>query len=328
MPDSESNVDLSNVIERVRGARERIRALALRTPLVRLSSEEARPIYMKLENLQPVGSFKIRCGANALLSLSAEERELGVSTASAGNFAQGLAYAARSLHIPVTAVVPDTAAATKIEALEALGADIVRCAYQAWWNLLQNSPTQYRGRKFVHPVNDPAVIAGNGTIGLEILEDLPEVETIIVPYGGGGLAVGIASYVKSIRPGIKVFACETEAGQPVAAAFKAGEPVEVPFNSRTFASGMGSSRVLDCMWPSVRALLEGALCVSLADTAAAIRLLMLKHHIIAEGAAAAPVAAAIQGIAGAGPVVCVVSGGHLNPAHITTILTGNQPSGT
>lgn len=326
----ESNADF---IASVHRARERIKGFALRFPLVRLSHPggspagraAARPIFLKLENLQPVGSFKIRCGTNALLSCSPDQQARGVATASAGNFAQGLAFAGRQLGVPVTAVVPDTAARSKIEALEGLGARIVVRPYLEWWELLEKPPRELEGRTFIHPVSDPEVIAGNGTLGLEILEDLPDVDCVIAPYGGGGLCVGIASYLKAVRPVSRVYACETEAGRPVAAAFAAGRPQEVSFNSKTFVTGMGSRRVLDSMWPLVQRFLDGAVEVSLAETARAIRLLITHHHVVAEGAGGAPVAAAIKGVPGEGPIVCVVSGGHLDPGHIRAILEGAEP---
>ena len=309
-------------------ARQRIQPFCVRLPLVRLNCASTRPIYLKLENLQPVGSFKIRCGANALLSLSGEQRAAGVVTASAGNFAQGLACAARALEVPVTAIVPDTAARSKLEALRAYGVQIREEPYARWWQLLEEPPAQIDGRAFIHPVSDREVLAGNATLALEILEDLAAAPTVLVPYGGGGLSVGIAAVLKEQRPASRVYACETEAGAPVAAAFAAGHPVEVAFNPNTFVTGMGSRRVLDSMWPLVQRLLDGAVSATLADTAGAIHRLMRLHHVIAEGAGAAPVAAALAGVPGEGPVVCVVSGGHLDPKHIIAILSepGHVPS--
>jgi threonine dehydratase len=306
-------------------AAERIRGIALRTPLLRLNVDSDRAIYLKPENLQPIGSFKVRCGANALLSRTPAERNGGVTTASAGNFAQGLAYAGRRVGIAVRAVVPETAARSKLAALEQLGAETIVRPYRQWWELLEQSPTNYEGRPFIHPVSDPEVLAGNATIGREILEDLPEVETVIVPFGGGGLAVGIAAALKARRPSVRVLACETEAGQPLAAAFAAGGPREVPFNSNTFVTGMGSPRVLDAMWPLIRQMLDGTMHVSLRETADAVRLLLSRHHLIAEGAGAAPVAAAQKALPGSGPIVCIVSGGHLDSAHLRIILEGNTP---
>lgn len=311
--------------EEVRAAAARIRKLAIRTPLVRLNHDGDHPIYLKLENLQPVGSFKIRCAANALLKRIEAGEGPAFATASAGNFAQGLAFAAKAAGASVTSVVPEAAAQSKLDGLRALGAQIRRVPYDEWWDLLESPPEQIEGAAFIHPVCDPDVVAGNGTIGLEILEDLPDVAAVIAPYGGGGLSTGIASYLKSERPDIKIFAGETEAGTPVAAAFKAGEPVEVDFNADTFVTGMGARRVLDAMWPLVRAVLDGAVEASLAETARAVRLLIERHHIIAEGAGAAPVAAATKAPPGTGPTVCIVSGGHLDARHITEILAGAEP---
>lgn len=303
----------------IEAARERISDLALRTPLVRLQGSARRDIFLKLELLQPVGSFKIRCAANALLSRGDSVRG-GVFTASAGNFAQGLAYAGRAQGIPVTAYVPDTAARSKVDALERFGASVVTLAYDRWWAMLAEPPTD---PAFIHPVIENDVLAGNATIGAEIVEDLPDVATVLVPYGGGGLSCGIAAALRAYGSGADVLASETEAGAPVRAAFAAGEPVTVPFAS-SFITGMGGPTVIPAMWPLVRDLLKGSALVSLAETAAAVRMLAERHHVIAEGAGAAPVAAALAGDH-PGPVVCIVSGGHLDAAHLAIILAGGVP---
>ena len=246
-------------------ARARIRHLALRTPLIRLQHDAGDPVFLKLESLQPVGSFKIRCAANALLS---RQRIVGggASTASAGNFAQGLAYAGRSLGIPVSTYVPETAASSKIEALHRLGARVIPVPYADWWTMLaepNDDPT------FIHPVTDPDVLAGNGTIALEVLEELPEVSTVLAPYGGGGLSVGIAAALRAAGSNARVVACETEAGAPLRAAFAAGKPVEVPFNPKTFVTGIGSPTVLPATWPLAKSFIADTALVSLSQTAAA-----------------------------------------------------------
>jgi threonine dehydratase len=192
-------------------------------------------IYLKLENLQAIGSFKIRCGANALLARAYEKFAM-VTTGSAGNFAQGLAYAAPELGISVTSIVPDTAAQTKLDALQELGV-IIKRPYLEWWEIMERIDLMRDDPSFIHPVVDTAVLAGNATVGLEILEDLPDVETVFVPFGGGGLSVGIASALHAHKPKAAVYACETEAGTPVAAAFAAGKPVRVKFNAHTFVTG-------------------------------------------------------------------------------------------
>jgi threonine dehydratase len=311
--------------EEIEQARARIRGLAVRTPLLRLQHDGAGEIYLKLEQLQPIGSFKLRCGANALLSLPDQVRRGGIFTASAGNFAQGVGYAAQQFGIRVTSIVPESAAASKLQALERMGVALDIRPYAAWWSVLESPEAHGFGENFLHPVMHPAVLAGNATIGLELLEDLPSLATVLVPYGGGGLAVGIAAAIKAQRPQVRIYAVETEAARPVEAAFAAGHPVEVPFLP-SFVTGMGSRRVLDPMWPLVRSLLDGAVGTTLAATAAAIRLLVERHHVIAEGAGAAPVAAALERAAEEGPVVCVLSGGHLDAAQLTTILGGGAPA--
>jgi threonine dehydratase len=311
--------------QEIEAARRRIAGIAARTPLVPLDHGGDQPIYLKLELLQPVGSFKIRCGANAVLVMDPAIRSRGVVTASAGNFAQGVGFAARRLGISATAVVPDTAARSKLEALRSLGVDIETVPHAAWWRILEDPAGEGYVEGFVHPVADPAVLAGNATIGLELLEDLPELATVLVPYGGGGLATGIAAAIKPARPEARILGVETEAGIPLAAAFARGAPVVVPFEGTTFVTGMGSRQVLPRMWPLVRRLLSGAVCTTLAETAAAIRLLIERHHVVAEGAGAAPVAAALAGAAGPGPIVCIVSGGHLDSVHLSKILQGLVP---
>jgi threonine dehydratase len=304
----------------IEAAARRISGLAIRTPLIRLHADGRNDIFLKLETLQPVGSFKIRCAANALLR-RVEAGQASVSTASAGNFAQGLAYAGRERGIAVTAYVPESAAESKLAALRRLDATIVRLAYGDWWSMLANGsddPT------FIHPVADPDVIAGNATIGFEIAEELPGVAAVIIPYGGGGLTTGVATGLKARGSTATIVACETEAGAPLRGAFAAGKPVTVPFDSGSFITGMGGPAVIPAMWPHVRALVDDTALVSLAETAAAVKLLVERHHLIAEGAGAAPIAAALART-DAGPVVCVVSGGHLDPGHLVTILGGTVP---
>lgn len=301
-------------------ASQRIRPLAIRTPLLKLQSDAGVEVFLKLENLQPVGSFKIRCATNALLRRRHVIKD-GASTASAGNFAQGLAYAGRSLGVPVRTYVPETAASSKVQALRRLGAEVIPIAYPEWWAMLAE-PTD--DPSFIHPVTDPDVLAGNGTISLEILEELPNVTRVLAPYGGGGLSVGIAAALRAAGSHARVIACETEAGAPLAAAFAAGEPVEIAFNPKTFITGMGGPKVLPAMWPLAKSHIAGTALVSLAQTAAAIRMLVERHHIVAEGAGAAPVAAALAQ-PHEGPTVCIVSGGHLDLDHLTAILNGAVP---
>jgi threonine dehydratase len=308
----------------VEAARKRIAGWITRTPLVRLQHDGLAKIHLKLELLQPIGSFKIRGAANALLSMPEETRQRGVITASAGNFAQGLGYVANVLGVPTTALVPETTAHSKLHALERLGVTIERRPYAQWWSILQNPAAHGFDERFVHPCADTAVMTGNGTIAMEILEEINPL-AVLVPYGGGGLAAGIGAVIKARTPSARVLAAESEAGTPVAAAFAAGKPVVVPFDKDTFITGMGSSQVLPIMWPLVSQLLDGAVTASLEAIAAAIRLIVERHHVVAEGAGAAPVAAALAGAAGPGPIVCIVSGGHLDTRHLITILKGGVP---
>jgi len=312
-------------LEEIRAARDRIAGMVLRTPLVRLNVEDApAEIYLKLENLQPIGSFKLRGAGNAMAIADRRDLERGVYTASAGNMAQGVAWNARRRNIPCSVVVPDHAPRAKIEAIERLGGRIVPVPFERWWQVLVEHAFPGIEGLFIHPVSDRAVIAGNGTIGLEILEDLPDVDAIVVPYGGGGLSTGIASAVKVLRPETRVFAAEVETAAPLSAALRAGAPTEIPYTP-SFVDGIGGRGLLAEMWPLVSKLLDGALVQSLSEVAAAIRLLATRNRVIAEGAGATPVAAALSGKAGSGKVVCVVSGGNIDAAKVCRILEGGVP---
>jgi threonine dehydratase len=309
-------------LEEIRAARQRIAGAAIRTPLVRLNVPDAPgEIYLKLENLQPIGSFKIRGAANAIGLASEEELAQGVYTASAGNMAQGVAWNARRLGIPCTTIVPDHAPDTKLAAITRLGGKIIKVPFDDWWQVVVTHQFPGVPGLFVHPVSDPAVMAGNGTIGLEILEDLPDVKTILIPYGGGGLSSGIASAVRALQPGTKIFACEVEGSAPLAPSLAAGAPRAVTYTP-SFVDGIGSGSVLPDMWPLVSRLLDGSLVMSLAEVAAALKLLAERNRVIAEGAGATPVAAALSGKAGSGKIVCVVSGGNIDLSKFCAIVSG------
>ncbi|MFQ5496137.1 MAG: pyridoxal-phosphate dependent enzyme [Phycisphaerae bacterium] len=312
-------------LEAVRAARRRIAGLVVRTPLVRLNAETgAAEVYLKLENLQPIGSFKIRGAGNAMAAADPAELASGVYTASAGNMAQGVAYGARARGLACSVIVPDSAPRTKIEAIERLNGRVIKAPYDRWWQVLLDHRCEGIEGKFIHPVCDPAVIAGNGTIGLEILEDLPDVNAVIVPYGGGGLSGGIASAVRALKPDTRVYACEVETAAPLAASMAAGRPVPIE-HVPSFVDGIGGKGMMPEMWPMARKLLETSLVVSIRDTAAALRLLVERNRVVAEGAGASSVAAAIAGLAGEGKIVCVVSGGNIDTEKLVTILRGDVP---
>jgi threonine dehydratase len=311
--------------EEVAAARRLLKDVAMRSPLVRLRVE--RPgleIHLKLENLQPLGSFKIRPAWHMLASLERERLREGVLTASAGNFGQGLAYAARRMGVAAAAIVPDAAAATKVSALEELGAKVIRVPFGEWWSALTSRSFPGERGLFVHPVAERAVIAGNATIGAEILEDLPDCDAIAVPFGGGGLLCGIGSVMRRHNPKIRMIAVESEAAEPAGAALRAGRPVTVP-HRQSFVDGMGSSTVLPEMWPMVREVADHAACASFGQIAEAVRLLSQRHRIIAEAAGAASVAAALDGQAGQGKIVCIISGGNIDVPKLNAILDGKIP---
>ena len=310
-------------LEEIRAARERIRGLAVRTPLLRLPLEDVE-IYLKLETLQPIGSFKIRGAGNAMRSAPRDLLDRGVYTASAGNMAQGVAWCAREMGIPCTVVVPDDAPRAKLDAIERLGARTLLVPFADWWTVLEEHRYPGLDGLFVHPVADPAVIAGNGTIGLEILEDLPDVDAVLVPFGGGGLSGGIASALRAEKPHVPVYACEIETAAPLAKSWAAGAPSSVD-RIPSFVDGIGGKSLLPEMWELLRAVLEGPIVVSLEEAAAAVRLLVARARVVAEGAGAVPVAAALAGRAGRGRLACVVSGGNIDPHKLATILEGGLP---
>jgi threonine dehydratase len=308
-----SSVSLDDILE----ARTRIQDSVLRTPVVRLNGDDCE-IYLKLENLQPIGSFKLRGAGNAIATANPDDLAKGVYTASAGNMAQGVAWHARRLGLECTVIVPDHAPETKLAAITRLGAKFIKVPFDEWWQVLVTRKFGGVDGFFIHPVSDPAVIAGNGTIGLEILEDLPRVDTVLVPYGGGGLSCGIATAVRALKPGVKVFACEVETSAAFSAALTAGKPARIEYTP-TFIDGIGSASVLAEMWPLAQALLDGSHVVSVAQVAEAVRLLAERNSVVAEGAGACPVAAATAGKA-EGVTVCIVSGGNIDLQKLARIL--------
>jgi len=295
-------------------ARGRIAGAALRTPLVPMADGRT---WLKLECLQPVGSYKIRGATNVLKArMERGGRIERIVTASAGNFGQALAAAARALGIPIVIHVPDHAARVKIAALERLGADVRAHDFAGWWRIMETRDSGDEGT-FFHPVCEREVIAGAATIGAEIVEDLPEVDAVLIPIGGGGLASGIAQAVRLKRPGCRILAVETDTATPLKAALEAGWPVTVP-RTPSFVDGIGSTRVLDAMWPLLQRLIDEVVVVSLAEVEEAIRRLAAEHHVVAEGAGAAAVAAAAK--MGIERSVAIVSGGNIDRQELVRIL--------
>jgi threonine dehydratase len=312
-------------LDEIRAARERLGGTVVRTPLVRLNADGAgAEVWLKLENLQPIGSFKLRGAANAMRLAGPEKLRDGVYTASAGNMAQGVAWSARELGVPAAVVVPEHAPATKLAAIERLGGRVIKVPWERWWQVIEEHTFPGLDGLFVHPVADRAVMAGNGTIGLEILEDLPDVDTVLVPFGGGGLSSGIAAALAALRPEARVYGCEVSTAAPLAASFAAGSAQTIEYQP-SFVDGIGGKGLLPDMWPIVSRLLAGARAASIEEIAAAVRLLAERHRVIAEGAGATPVAVALKGVPEARKVVCIVSGGNLDAAKLCTILEGRVP---
>ncbi len=313
---AQPDLDAPLTAEEIEAARRRIAGAAIRTPLVPRPDGSA---WLKLECLQPTGSYKIRGATNALKARAGAGEDLrAIVSASAGNFGQAIARAAASLALPCIIHAPDYAARVKLENLKRMGAEVREHNFEAWWRIMQTRETGDDGT-FFHPVCEREVIAGAATIGAEIVEDLPEVDAVLIPIGGGGLASGIAQAVKARRPGCRILAVETDTALPLEAALAAGEPVTVERTS-SFVDGMGSTRVLDAMWPLLRRLIDDVIVVSLAEVEAAIRTLAAEHHVIAEGAGAAALAAAEK--VSAGRNVAIVSGGNLDWTELRRILAG------
>lgn len=294
---------------------------AIRTPLVRLNvaSAPAR-ISLKLENLQPTGSFKIRGSSNAMGRLPTEVLARGVLTASAGNMGQGVAWRARELGIGCTVIAPESAPETKINAIQRLGGHVIKVSFDEWWKAFEQRAFPGVEGTFIHAFDDLNVMAGNGTIALEILEDLPEVDAVVIPWGGGGLTCGIASAMRALRPQCKVFAAEVETAAPLAPSLAAGAPKEIDYKA-SFVDGIGAKGVFPQMLERAQSLIDGSLVAELQEVASALRLMAAHNRVIAEGAGACPVACALAGRAGTGNVVCVVSGGNIDFDKLCAILT-------
>ncbi len=312
-------------VEKVRAAADRIRGTVVRTPLVRLNVDEAPvEIYLKLENLQPIGSFKLRGAANKMAQIAPERLSEGVWTCSAGNMAQGVAWNARRMGAPCAVVVPDVAPDAKLNAIRRLGARYHKAPFSEFVETFETRSHPQMSGLMVHPFSDPEVMAGNATIGLEILEDLPDVDAVVIAYAGGGLSCGIASVIRALKPEVKLYAAEVSTGAPFAASLANGSPVVIDYEP-TFVDGIGAPRVFDEMFDLASSLLDGSLVSTPEAIADAVRLIAERNHVIAEGAGAASVAGALAGKAGSGKVACVVSGGNIDGSKLASILQGGTP---
>jgi threonine dehydratase len=303
-------------LEEIRRARERIGDDVLRTPLVPYPPEPR--ILLKLECLQPVGSFKLRGALSAIRAASAAELTDGVVTASAGNMAQGVAWAAREVGVPARAIAPADAPRAKLDRVEELGTEVVPVSHDEWWQAMVERGREGVDGFFVHPVADEAVMAGNGTIGLEIAEDAPEFDTVVIPWGGGGLTTGIASALKALRPDVRVVTAEPETGAPLAASLGRRKPRSIEFR-QSWIDGAGGPSLLPGMWEHARELVDEAVAVPLAEAAEALRLLATRAHVVAEGAGALALAAALRRD---DRCVCIVSGGNIDAAVLARLLAG------
>lgn len=302
-------------LDEIRQARERIGDDVMRTPLVPIG--EAQRIWLKLECLQPVGSFKLRAALSAVRAASRAEIEAGIVTASAGNMAQGVAWAARDAGVPARVIAPADAPRAKLDRVEALGAEVIPVTHEEWWQAMVDHGRAGVEGLFVHPVADEAVMAGNGTIGLEIAEEAPDFDSVVIPWGGGGLTTGIASAVKALRPEVRVVTVEPETGAPLAAAFVAGEPREIEFTA-SWVDGAGGRALLPGMWERARELVDEAVALPLVEVEEAVRLLASRAHVVAEGAGALALAAALRRD---DRCVCIVSGGNIDADVFARIIS-------
>jgi threonine dehydratase len=314
------------VMMQIAAARGRLEGLSLVSPLVPCDAAPAgKSVRLKLENLQPIGSFKIRPIGNAVLARTPADLTCGIYTTSTGNSALGVAWMARRLGIEATAVVPTNAPEAKLEKLRRLGARIEMRSIEEWWHAIRAGAVEGEKGVYIDAVRDPASLAGDATIGLEILAQAPDLEAILIPFGGGGLACGIACAVRAMQRDVKIIACELESAHPVQSAFKAGVPIETP-HEPGFVSGVGFGTVLPEMWPLVRSMIDQVITVSLTEVAAAIKTMVEHNHIVAEGAGAVSVAAALSGRYAETRVCAVISGGNLDSSVLATILAGRTPS--
>jgi threonine dehydratase len=305
----------------IREARVRIAATVVRTPLVRLELGPGFPdIRLKLENLQPINAYKLRGAANAVAMLSEVDRQRGVWTISAGNAGQGVAYAARQAGVPCTVVAIETAPASKLERMKALGARLVLVSYAVAWRALEERSFPGVEGTFIHPFDDHHFIAGHATMGLEILEDAPDTAAVIASIGGGGLITGVGSAIKALKPQVHVWGAEPETAAPAARSFAVGSPQDFPDWQASFVDGAGGQSVFPRMWQRMRPLVDGVIVVSLEETKRAMRLMAERARVISEGAGALPLAAALTGKAGQGPIVAIVSGGNIDLAKFSELI--------
>src|SRR5687767_6854098 len=313
-------------LDAIQDAARHVYQAAVRTPLVRLDLPLESPsptpeIYLKLESLQPIGSFKIRGAWNAIRKLPEHQLRDGVWTVSAGNAAQGVAFAAKLAGVPCSVMVMDTAPQTKLRAIERLGATIVKSTYEECWKTVESHDSPRMRGHFVHPFDDDDFIAGNATAGLEILEDLPDVDAVVAALGGGGLLAGIASVMRAKKPGVRVYAAEPETAAPLATSLSRGQASYFDNWKPSFVDGAGGKSVLPTMWPMLKALVDGSIVVTLDDIAAAMRTTAERVHVVAEGAGATAIAAALSGRAGTGKIVAVVSGGNIDLSRFAELVT-------
>jgi threonine dehydratase len=319
-PSERTGLRLPTLAE-IEAARGRVAPFVLPIPLIPLDVDDAPArIHLQLENLQPVGSYKLRGAGNAILGTDPAILKSGVATVSAGNLGQGVAWFARRLGFPCLILVPDHAPEAKVNALRRYGAEVRRITLDDWWRIMSTGVLPGYDGFFLHGVFDQRVMAGYGAIGLELLEQVPNLDAVVIPFGGGAMTCGIAAALKAHNPKIAIYACEVETGAPLKAALDKDSPVEVEYTP-SFVDGIGSRSVFPSMWPLLKSVVTDSIVVTLDEVRASIRLLAARHRVIAEGAGAAALAAALSGRAGRGEVACIISGGHIDPHVLAGILS-------
>lgn len=312
-------------MDEIVAARQRVSAFVRRTPTAAMRDGRGGDIVLKLESLQPTGAFKLRPAAALMTAMAPEDLKRGVNTASSGNFGIALATIGGAMDVPVTIVASDEAPAAKLTKLAALGARVRRVDAEEWWRVVHRHSFDGMAGVYLDAVCDPVAMAANGAIALELLEDAPDIDAIAAPFGGGGLLCGVAAAARALRPSIRIIACECDFAAPLSAARAAGRPVDVT-PAPSFISGIGAPSVLPAMWPLLEECVDESVVVSVDEAAAAVRRLALESRIVAEGAGAVSVAAALSGRIDARRIACIVSGGMIGARVLAEILEGRTPA--
>lgn len=305
-------------------AAQRLAGIITHTPLIPLVDGPAEAdIFLKPEVLQPIGSFKVRGVGNWSLALSPEDASRGLTTVSAGNTAIAVGYMARRLGVPSRSLVPTSLHRGKREKIESYGTELVEMSMTELMIYMFEERWRDEPYSYLNPWGEPSMIAGHGTIGLEVVEDLPDIDSIFVPVGGGALISGVASALRALKPSVRVYGVQAAVNSALAAAFDAGEPRWIDWHD-TIVEGASTPVITHNMYPMLRDLIDDVVLVTEEDVESAMRRLALNNKLVTEGAGAAGVAAALKvPLDDRGVSVCVVSGGSVEPGVLTRVLETN-----